>query len=155
MKLIIKPGKHYSNRLLPQLKCSRISGEVLFESDMEYHVGKQKDTNKLIGLSDNFLHHQDSIRIGWRWNDAHNCLEIMTIRYANKIRTIDHLCYVDDLSGYKKFSIQITKERYIVNFDGVIAIINRSSKWWFLRYVLFPYFGGTDKSPRSFTFTFK
>jgi len=154
MQIKISQGKHRSDRWLPMLKTGNISGSVLFNSDMFYQIDKQKDTNKLIGISDSYYHHINSIRLGWRWNEMHGSLEIMTIVYRNSTRDIQHLCFVDNCDMSKKFSIHIQKKQYIIMFDGVFKIIPRTSKWRLPNYVLFPYFGGTTKSPTEFSFKF-
>ena len=85
----ISKGNHKS-KIIPSLTFkSKISGLVCFKGDFSYDIGKeQKDTNKILGLSDSWHHHINSIRLGWRWSNEYNCIEIMTIQYKNKVRII-------------------------------------------------------------------
>lgn len=147
----IKKGTHKPFRLPELVLKNTIKGFVLFNGDFSYKIDKQEDTNKLFGFSDGWHHHQDSIRLGWRYyNDE---LEIMTITYSNGKRNIKHLTYIESNTTYS-FSIQIKGNEYIVNFGSSETIINRTSKWVFLRYVLKPYFGGSTKAPKDFKFNY-
>lgn len=148
----IKNGSHRS-RWIPSFTFkNNISGKIRFLSDMSYKINKQKDTNKLIGISDGWHHHKNSIRIGWRYNDG---LEIMVITYTGGKRTIESLGYVSPNKEYF-FRIQLFNGVYAVHFvssDNEIrysTLMDRTSKWSFLRYKLFPYFGGTEKAPKEF-----
>lgn len=152
MEYNIKKGKHYSDVIMPKFRVNQISGIVKFIGDFEYHIDKQKDTNKLIGLSDSYYHHVDSIRIGWRWSEVANKLEIMTILYRDSKRSIEHLCYVEDMNKEYDFEIKILSDYYLVIFNKTCVFIDRTSNWCFPRFVLKPYFGGTTKSPKNFKF---
>lgn len=155
MQIKIQQGNNRSNWHLPMFMRKSISGNIMYDSDMFYQIDKQGDTNKLIGLSDSYHHLINSIRLGWRWNEMYGALEISTIVSNNSVSSIQHLCFVETLSEFKKFSIAIHKTQYIVMFDGIFKILPRTSKWYLPKYVLFPYFGGTTKSPTDFNFVFQ
>jgi len=111
------------------------------------------DTHKIIGFSDNWHHHIDSIRLGWRYDPVLNKIQIMTILYYGGERIIRHLCLLDvntDLTY--KFIISKNKTCYFVNFDKSTDILPRKSRWFGPRYLLFPYFGGQKKSEKKITF---
>ena len=142
----IKKGNHKST-WLPSLTCkSTIKGTVTFIGNHKYTIPKQYDTNKIIGLSDNYSHHKDSIRIGWRWSTKNSIIEILTISYRNGKRTITPLTVATTNQPYS-FSIAITPTHYNVNWNNTTTHIPKTSKWNGPRYKLFPYFGGTTKAP--------
>jgi hypothetical protein len=149
MIITIKKDKHRCE-LIPSIRLNTIEGYVLFSSNFEYKIDKQGDTNKLIGLSDSYFHHINSIRIGWRWSLKENKIEVMYILYRNSKRYIEHICFIDDIDSFK-FKIVVKKNTYELTCEHDITII-RKSNWWLPRYVLFPYFGGTKAAPKDFNF---
>lgn len=151
----IKKGCHRS-RLIPSITTStKISGKFKLIGDFSYEIQKQKDTNKLFGISDNIHHHIDSVRIGWRSNNVTNLVELMCIIYKNKKRDIFHLCYVETNIFYD-FEIEILEDFYSVKIRNrnsgfyVECLYPRESNWLFIRYLLYPYFGGEESSPKDF-----
>lgn len=146
----IKKGNNRS-KYLPSLTCkSNISGFICFKGDFSYDIGyKQIDSNKLIGLSDAIHHHISSIRLGWRWRIDLNCIEIVTIQYKNTSRKIEHLTYVYE-NIELSFSISIKNNYYEVEIGGITKIIPKSNKYNFIRYKLYPYFGGDESAPKEF-----
>lgn len=154
MRKIIKKGCHISN-FLPKLTFSnKIKGSVTFEGDFSYSIDKQKDTNKLIGLSDSWSHHKASIRIGWRWNTKSDCIELMSILYSEGKREIESLLLLSNDEDTISYEIEILPEKYSIIINGVSYLIDRKSKWNFLRVKLQPYFGGTTVAPKDFNFNF-
>lgn len=145
----IKQGKHRSGYFLKLTCKNKLSGVIEFIDDVSYKIDLQKDTNKIIGLSDNWHHHKDSCRLGWRWNLIEEKIEIMTIVYSRGKRTIKHLCFAEEDKEYQ-FEIIITRNSYILRFNTDIAIIRRTRRWKFIRSILHPYFGGKTKSPKDF-----
>jgi len=140
----IKKNRHRS-RWIPKLTFRKsIKGTFKFIGDVSYDGNL--DTNKLIGLSDSYHHHVNSIRLGWRWN---NGLELMAICYRNGNREIRPICFIEPDVDYE-FSIMIHKYTYQIMTAGQIQFFTRKSKWWFVRYWLFPFFGGQSKSPKEF-----
>lgn len=155
MRRVIKKGKHISN-YIPKLTFSnKISGYVTFEGDFSYSIDKQKDTNKLIGLSDNWSHHKDSIRIGWRWNTKNECIELMSILYSGgqrEIKSLKLLYKEDDKDITIEYEVMILPKYYSIKIDGCNFLIKRTSSWNFIRVILQPYFGGTTVAPKDFNF---
>ncbi len=151
MNLKIKKGKHGCNKILPIITFGKeISGTVQFINDASYSISEQKDTNKIIGLSDSYYHRRSSIRIGWRWNTKENKIEIMTIKYQKGIRTIDHLCFIDNNSCINSYKVKIYKEYYLVEFNDTKRLLKRDIRWIPIRYVCMPYFGGDEVAPKDF-----
>lgn len=159
--LVIKKGNHYS-RWFPSFTFSkRTSGLIIFKGDFSYSINSQKDTNKLVGLSNAWHHHKSSIRIGWRWNLEKNCLEIMLIVYENWERKITNICSIssEDLTKNTNFyysiefdKAQFSNEDICTVFFGNSKTILKTPKYRFIRYFLFPYFGGINKAPKDFYF---
>jgi hypothetical protein len=153
MRKLIKQGNHISN-YIPKLTFSnKIKGSVTFEGDFSYSIDKQKDTNKLIGLSDSWSHHISSIRIGWRWNKKSECIELMSILYSEGKREIKPLLLLSNVNTIS-YEVEILPENYRIVINDVSYLIDRKSKWNFLRVKLQPYFGGTTVAPKDFSFNF-
>ena len=131
-------------------------GKATFIGDFQYDIGvkNQKDSNKLVGVSDNWHHHKDSIRIGWFWDDVINRIAIVGISYNRGKRIIKRITSVEANKEYS-FAIYIEKSKYITVFNGEYVDFERSSKWFLPRFVLKPYFGGYKKAVKDFKFNFK
>ena len=153
MKQTIKKGSHISN-FFPKLTFSKkINGFAKFEGDFSYEIDKQKDTNKLVGLSDNWSHHMDSIRIGWRWNSKNECIELMSIVYRGGKREIEHLLFLEKKEDVTiSYEIEILPSNYRISINGSSFLFERKSTWSSLRVKLQPYFGGTTVAPKDFKF---
>lgn len=153
MFLTIKKGKHRSNWWLPKLTFKKIIvGRITFLGDHEYDIGKyQKNSNKICGLSDNFFHHMDSIRLGFRWNSVIKRIDLVGICYNNGKREIKTITRVD-ANKEVSFLISIEKDKYLVAVGEEFVSFERSSKWNFLRYYTKLYFGGGSKSPKDLKF---
>ncbi len=155
MKRIIKKGNHISNYIPKITFSNKIKGFVTFEGDFSYSIDKQKDTNKLIGLSDNWSHHKDSIRIGWRWNKKNECIELMSILYSDGNREIKPLLLLPNNNNVTiNYEVEILPEHYSITINGSNFLIDRTSSWNFIRVILQPYFGGTTVAPKDFKFNF-
>lgn len=152
MRFLIKKGRHYPNITFPVFRFSRVlDGTFYLKGDFSYAVPKQKDTNKLIGLSDGIHHHTNSIRIGFRWDPVKEKTELMSIRYVNGTRYIDPITFIDTNTLYY-FRIEIKKSHYLLSINNKTVSLLRESKWFLPRIVLKPYFGGTATAPKDFNF---
>lgn len=148
MVYIIRKNRHRAGWFFKLTWKNKISGKIKFLGDVSYFVDKQKDSNKIVGLSDNWYHHKDSARLGYRYDPTRKEIEIMTISYKKGIRFINHLCYCKDNEDYA-YEIIINKKSYIYRFGTDISIVPRLSKWRLPRLVLHPYFGGTQKATKN------
>ena len=120
-KYTIKKGDHYSgHRFKPFFRKRKQTVEVLFNESCKYHGTEQ--VNKLFGFGSMFVH-KNSHRIGWRFNLASDSIELFTYKYVKKVRTIEHLRFVD------------------INKKETIEL--KSDKAYYLGAHYFPYFGGT------------
>jgi hypothetical protein len=149
MLLRILKGNHKNFRLPKLTIGSKINGTVTFLGDFSYKIEKQYDTNKVIGLSDNWNHLKDSVRIGWRWYKDE--LQVMSLIHSQGEIKISYLTTVKENKEYN-FTILIKKNSYIIIFDNKKFEFERKSRWKFLRYYLFVYFGGKTKAPKDFKF---
>ena len=120
-KYVIKKGNHYSGkRFKPFLRKKEQTVEVLFNDTCRYYGTEQ--VNKLFGFGSMFVHN-NSHRIGWRFNLAVDKIELFTYKYVKKQRIIQHLRFVD------------------INSKETIKL--KSDKAYYLGANYFPYFGGT------------
>lgn len=152
MEIKIKKGNHRSNLFLPSFVFdNKVIGTVIFKDDFSYEIQKQKDTNKLFGISDGWHHRLDSVRIGWRWDINRKQIQIMGIFYTNGYRTIEPICFIEPNTLYN-FVVYIDEHEYVIKFNNYEVRNVRLSNWNFVRYYLYPFFGGTTKAPKTFTF---
>jgi hypothetical protein len=145
----INKGKHRST-LIPTFTIKdSINGVFTFIDGYQYSIPKQKDSNKLIGLSDNWLHHIDSVRIGWRYNPRYpEMVEIVAIIYNNSKRSIFPITHIEPNKKHY-FSIEILDEYYKIKINKTVVAARRTSSFDFVRYQLNPYFGGDLASPNK------
>jgi len=144
----IEKGNHRAGWFFRFTRKNKISGTIKFLGDVSYYINLQKDSNKIVGLSDGIHHHKHSARIGWRFDASRREIEIMTITYKKGIRFINHLCYCKDNEEYA-YEIIINKGYYVYRFDTNISIVPRLSRWNCFRYTLGVYFGGKEPAPKS------
>ncbi len=147
----IKKGRHRCNILLPKItRKTKFEGYFKFKGDVSYNIGrKQTDSNKIFGLSDNWHHHWDSIRIGWGWNSVLKIIDIVVISYVDEKREIKVITRVNS-GELVDFEINITDSEYQLIINGIEHKVNRTSCWSLPRYLLLPYFGGEVKAPKDF-----
>lgn len=153
----IQKGKHYCNPTIPILTIKhKISGVITFQ-DINYEIDREyiKDTNKIIGLSNNWHHHMDSVRIGWRMNQDltgyNDSIEIMVTYYENDKRVIIPLTTTKPIS-VDQYSIEITKDSYVVRYNETEVSIPIDTKRFPFHYVCKPFFGGNAVAPKVFNF---
>lgn len=146
---LIEKGNHFSNftwnKLWPFSLSRQIKGTVEFLGDFNYE--SNGDTNKLIGLSDGWNHHKNSVRIGWRWNDGIQC---MIIHYHHGIREIIEGAYFKPNVEYS-FNISLGKYKSSIMIEKEVFWLERCPSWR-MAFKLWPYFGGKNKAPKDFKF---
>lgn len=151
----INKGKHRST-LIPTFTIKdSISGVFTFIDGYKYSIPKQKDSNKLIGLSDSWSHHIDSVRIGWRYNPRYpDMVEIVGIIYNNTVRSVFAITHVEPNKQHN-FAIDILDDYYKIRINKSVVAAKRSSSWDFVRYQLNPYFGGSTPAPEKISIDIK
>lgn len=152
MKFLIKKGNHKSFFTFPRFTFkSSLSAKIKLIGDFSYitdDIKNQLDANKIIGLSDSYHHHIDSIRVGYRF--INNKIELLSYRYNNGIHYTSSMGYV---STNEEFNIKIEiGDKYYITFKNLKFEYPRTSKWSFIRYFLYPYFGGQEKSKKDIRF---
>lgn len=117
-------------------------------------TSEQADSNKLFGFSDCKQHHyESSARFGWRW--FNNRLEITAITHYDGTWHLHEIMGVAELNKVYNFKIELSEDKafYIYTFNnGTPVRMKRDCKDdTMLGYYLYPYFGGSEKSPQDMT----
>lgn len=167
MKLRIPKNKRrafpYFDLFIPVIirkdKSYSITKYFKFGESAMYHFedADQYDVNKLFGFSLG-LHHNNSVRFGWRPNEELSRVEIVGYEYLNKLRIPTIPITEIQLDKWYKFTIKynaiLSQIEYIVSDNekqfGVIHPITLRHKWNF-GYRLYLYFGGNKKAPHDIT----
>ncbi len=153
MQFTLKKDHFYSKGLKLGLHFSDIIHfTAKFDTNCLYQpLDSEGDLNKLFGLSDNITHIKDSIRVAWRAVDDQ--IELWAYSHVNKEKQYKKICTVDvDDSFY--CTILIGKDNYFIDvfYKGqkYSTSMIRQSKWNVnVRYILWPYFGGTHPAPHD------
>lgn len=142
-------------------------------SDLRLSTSPSDGTSKMIGFTNSWNHHLNSIRLGWsKKKDGNIRLDITS--YVNGVRRISPIGHIKgDTTGVTlmlkitrlKSSYQInldilkpTKHNYselelIISSESILARGNKNIlPNWFPVYVLTPYFGGPDPSKSNIRF---
>jgi len=152
MEIKIKKGTHKSFRLPGFIFKPTLTFFFRFNSTPNYTLDdkvEQKSMNKIYGLSDSWFHQKHSIRIGWRYELVTNTSIAYVYFYRDGKHFIERLGEIVEGVHYL-IHIQISKRSYTITGVGTQVTIPRTSKWWGVRYLLFPYFGGKSKAPKDF-----
>lgn len=154
----IKKGNHFSKWFPCLFNKTKLEFQVSFDESAEYHFDDedQHDINKLYGFSDcNWHHHKNSARIGWRWDEETNQVELLAYCYVNGKRIFTPITKVE-IYKWVDCSIEIKNGAYVFKIGDKQAFVlrNCNRKRW-LCYKLYPYFGGNKKSPHEIKITIK
>lgn len=158
--IYIKKGKHYPTpfqfpKFYWNLKYVKMWGSFRFSAGCNYHIEGENmhDINKLFGISFGW-HHKYSERIGWRYKEDLNKIELLTYSYhlGKRIKS-HHLAYIN-LGDTFNISLEIEKHsdeliiKYSFNAIEIIRFINKN-KIPKLSYTLGVYFGGNEPAPND------
>lgn len=152
----IKKGNHFSNFNLFSfifLIKDQLNFKCTFDENCIYpNINKDSyDLNKLIGLSDNWTHMNDSVRIGWRCVNNKN-IELHLFTHVNGKIISDYIATVnpnEEFIGHLYIIDNVYCADIIINNKRYSKCLTRESNWKFLRYLLKPYFGGNNKAPND------
>lgn len=156
MIFTIKKNTHHSIFRIPKFTLKKkMKADIILNDNFYYKcddIKNQKDTNKIIGLSDDYFHRVNSIRIGFR--NVNDKIELIAYYYNN---TNHYSKVIGEVYEKIPFSIdiEIGKYIYLINFNNKQFIFKRTSKWNLFRYVLYPYFGGNEKAKNDLIFDIK
>ena len=157
---LIEEGRHDSKVVagfvgdkLRTLKSSTLRFTARFDESARYNLGNknQEDINKLFGFADaNSMHHDNSIRFGWRYSAQKDQVEIFAYAYQNGQMNFE---YITDLQigANALFQINLTDESYelAVNGDHTVTMERKGKDKLGVYYLLFPYFGGNETAPHD------
>jgi hypothetical protein len=145
----IEEGTHGDSLYVELLRESPSSFNVIFNKSCTYDIGDdQSDWNKLIGFSDcNDCHHENSVRIGWRWYQGK--MQVCGYYYNNGER-----CWTEaiDVALHSEIycGLRLEPDHYIVVIEDQVMIIPRTNSCETgVYYKLFPYFGGNRTAPHN------
>lgn len=135
-----------------------MSCDVSFGDNCRYDIGSdQSDINKLFGFSLG-MHHENSLRVGWRYVPQKDLIEIVTYIYQNGVRLREkHLDWLN--FGQKgEYTIELTDDYYAVFSVGKSVIVKdkiETKKKLYLSYPLSLYFGGNCTAPHDMNIDLK
>lgn len=163
---VIKKNRHYSiriNRPFPSefkfaiapsrtLRFTTIFAEgCKYESENSDVTG---DINKLYGINFGINWHRDSVRIGWRYNANLKVIELYLYSYVNGKREFSHLVNVQTYEAIHITMFHVRKVNKVVvevkTEDGswtTDAVKGIKDSW--IKFKLFPYFGGNMPAPND------
>jgi hypothetical protein len=143
-KYVVPQGKHSSKglRILPRRPMS-----FAFKVTESFrHPDSALSVSKIFGYADGWHHHQNSFRVGIRYNPGADNVDIYAYYYNNGTRRANVIgsCDFDELVVMK---MSWTKELYALEFNGRWIYFNREG--CMRTYPLFPYYGGQVPAPRD------
>jgi hypothetical protein len=148
---VIPKDKQYANgHTIKKVELDALRFMVIFDSTSIYKTVKaenQNDINKLYGFSDSAAHHENSARVGWRWNGS--AIELHAYCYANGKRA-SKLMGTVELGREEAVSIRVKPGQYLFDFNGKTVTMDRGRKETkAIGYQLYPYFGGDETAPHE------
>ena len=129
---LIKKDSHYSGfKFRPFIRRKSITVCFEFTDSCRYSGNTQikEQINKLVGFGA-LLHHNNSIRLGWRYEPLKDVIKIYRYEYKKGERLPAQLIDTVRIGQIKK--IKLNSDRF----------------YWFGKY-LFPYFGGKAAAPHK------
>ncbi|HSC55343.1 MAG TPA: hypothetical protein VLC98_17045 [Phnomibacter sp.] len=148
---IIDKGAQFSRpNLFDTMSVSQLDFIALFDSSCIYSTTRpsnQHDINKLYGFSDCDSHHlNNSVRIGWRWSDS-------------ALRLFGYVHYDGGILSKEiaparigtpiSCSIRCAGNTYQFRVNEDTASLPRYCAGDYIRYKLYPYFGGDETAPHT------
>jgi hypothetical protein len=130
---------------------STFEWEFSFDQSCTYEIGSDEtDANKLCGISYNVNPHIDSARFGWEWNPTENKIDIDAYTYVDGVRGNVIMASVP-LNEVVNGSIVISSNGYTLILQspsiGTVTKAITKTKNSTIKFLLDPYFGGTQTAP--------
>lgn len=154
----IKQGRHRAYPLSLGIHTGKTSEsyEVIFDESCRYELDSenQEDWNKLVGWSYG-LHHQNSIRIAWRYNKESDKIQLALYIYENGIRIIkesgnfydiNELIRLELFHSYSHITLMTGNYNANTWINAYKTKLTTKPKWG---YNLGCYFGGNMESPKD------
>ncbi|KYG80222.1 hypothetical protein [Roseivirga echinicomitans] len=166
VEYLLPKGQHMSKRLggFPNDKSGTLKSDVLdftarFDESVRYDLGNrnQDDINKLFGFSDcNSLHHENSVRFGWRYSLVKDMVEIFSYAYTNGVVGYHHMGDIA-IRETAHYQIQIVGDKFYLLLNGEMKQeVERGTNCEVgLYYKLYPYFGGDEPAPHDISIYIK
>jgi hypothetical protein len=146
----IPQNQHNTSNNIGEVASSKIKFIAKFDNSAIYTTTdkiNQADINKLYGFSDcNSMHQNNSARFGWRWYQ--NKLEIFAYTYKNKKREVK-LIQAIELNKEYVFELEAANNKYVFKLEDKVIEMPRGCSGNYLKYKLFPYFGGDEVAPHK------
>lgn len=152
----IRKGTHSPWRLPVFLRGGTpLFYQVIFDNTCRYHLphGDTMDINKLIGIGYMPWHRVNSVRIGWRWIESIQLIELLQYIYINGKRTHGHLAFVPlNEKAVVKIWGEVSCHKIQVDNKPPVKVLIKPRQWG---YLLRPYFGGNQPAPHTMTIYLK
>lgn len=150
---VISEGQHYATpRLYETFHENKLAFRATFDESAKYNLGDaslQSNINKLMGFSDcGAHHHANSARFGWLWD--RDQVEIYAYCYVDSVRIHQAIAKVK-LNEENLYEIATTESAYVffINGEKKAAIEKGNVCADGVRYMLYPYFGGSAPAPHD------
>jgi len=131
---LVKKGNHYSGfRFRPFIRMKELKAWVCFTDSCRYYtddIQLTEQVNKLFGYGA-ILHHRRSYRIGWRYNQEKDIIDLFEYFY---IKGEPHIKKFDSMKIGQTKKLKVKSKKYV----------------WFGVY-RWPYFGGKEPAPKNIT----
>lgn len=134
------------------MKSNRLVFTARFDNSARYDLNHNDhyDINKLMGFSEvNSYHHENSARLGWRYNIEKDAIEIFSYVYDNGDLKYEHINDVE-INSTVQYQINMYSNEYEFVVNGFTHRVERNIENEVgLYYKLFPYFGGNRVAPHD------
>jgi hypothetical protein len=152
MIFTVKKGRHYCNWLWSIFRLT-FSKSLHFELtllegwDYEYRNYQDKDTSKLLRISDNLHHYWDSAGLGINKKEDSSLWFRSIVHRDSKIHTKE-ICKAEIGKTYR-CKIEIGRNTYHIKIGNGVAVVRRDSKYNGWRYLIGLMSGGDLKAPND------
>ena len=148
---VIPKGKHHSVSQPTIISSKEIKASVMFDNTAIYKIDNEDslDINKLIGIGSYLGHHNNSVRVGWRWSNKKKLIELFAYTYTDGVRDFFRITDVP-INSVFDIHIDLRFDQGFIGVNGVkvrVAVTNRNA--YNVSYMLYPYFGGDETAPQN------
>lgn len=155
-KYKIRKNRHRSVCRVKATKKSNFKLQVIFD-ETAYYKSKdpinQYDINKLWGINDCGEHHMNcSIRFGWRYVEQN--LELFWFKHEGGKFIFEKIKNIE-INKPINLEIAILEGYYVITVDKISKYVSRPCSGDYMKYKLYPYFGGDEKAPHDINIKIK